>query len=778
MLRVFRFAVFTLLLLALGACNMPGAGDAGQYQATIHRTAGGIPHIVADDIGSMGFATLYAMAEDNVCIMARHYAKLGARQVEFFGPSQENLSNDWFYQLLIDRGHGEEVASAEIDALFAGGAAGYNHFLANLPAGGITDPDCAGQPWVQPVEPMDVRRVSRTDLFLDYMRPMMVAAQPPQTGAATAAGSTEPAVAQFVAAVDALLEAPKAGGSNAIAIGADASTHGGGLLLANPHMPWKEPFQRFYPMHQILRGSSADDLQFNIMGANLVGRARVGFGVTEHLAWSNTVSKANRNSFYRLTLVPGKPTHYLFDGKEYAMLEERVVVRHRAEDGTVTEYPHTFYSTHFGAMLVRSEVFTWTQEHAYALRFIDTVWRGQVSTFEQYAARTIDEFLALNAREQFMMVNLIAADSEGTALYADIGPLPLVTDAQLADCGVMGGAALDGSRSECQWGSHPDAAAPGLYPASALPALQRKDYALNSNDSYWVSHARAHMEGYPSIIGQTHTERTLRTRSAITMVERAIAANDDGLSLDDLLELMFSNESYAGQVMRDDVVAMCREHGSALASDGSRVDLSAACDVLAQWDLHTNNDSRGAHLFRELLFAAHGGEYIRYYPASFVPAVPFQAASPLTTPAGLAADNPAVLVALADAVQKLQADGTALDAALGDIQFVTRNDQRIPIHGGQEISGVFNKVESDYVDGVYPDVTRWSASWIWGASFEAGGPRIKGLLSYSLSANPNSPHYADQTQRYSDKQWLDLPFTLEEVRAASLRSYTLSAPRQ
>ena len=123
MLRVFRFAVFTLLLLALGACNMPGAGDAGQYQATIHRTAGGIPHIVADDIGSMGFATLYAMAEDNVCIMARHYAKLGARQVEFFGPSQENLSNDWFYQLLIDRGHGEEVASAEIDALFAGGAA-------------------------------------------------------------------------------------------------------------------------------------------------------------------------------------------------------------------------------------------------------------------------------------------------------------------------------------------------------------------------------------------------------------------------------------------------------------------------------------------------------------------------------------------------------------------------------------------------------------------------------------------------------------------------------
>ncbi len=778
MLRPRHTVLLATLMLALGACNTtePGAGD--RYHAQIHRTAGGIPHIVASDIGSIGFATLYAMAEDNVCIMARHYAKLGARQVEFFGPSAENLANDWYYQLLIDRGHGEEPASPEIDALFAGGAAGYNHFLAQTPVDAISDPDCAGQPWVHPIDAIDVRRVSRTDLFLDYMRPMMVAAQPPEPASADAAESAAVDVAHFVAAVDALLEAPKEGGSNAIAIGADASAHGGGLLLANPHMPWNEPFQRFYPMHHILQGESADDLQFNIMGANLIGRARVGFGVTEHLAWTNTVSKANRNSFYRLELVPGKPTHYLFDGEEYAMTQEQVVVSHRNDDGSVTDYPHTFYSTHFGAMLVKSDVFTWTDRHAYALRFIDTGWRGQVSTFEQYAARTIEEFLVLNAREQFMMVNLIAADSAGTAMYADIGPLPLLSDEQLADCAVMGGAALDGSRSDCQWDNHPDAAAPGLYPASALPTLLRRDYALNSNDSYWVSHARAPMTGYPSIIGQTHSERTLRTRSALTMVEREIAHSEQGLSLEDLLALTFANESFTGQVMRDDLITLCRAQPAANASDGERIDLTAACDVLARWDLRADNDSRGAHLFREMLFAAHGGEYIRYYPESFVPAIAFSAELPVATPSGLAEENPAVLTALADAVQKLQRDGTALDAALGDIQYVTRNGERIPIHGGQEISGVFNKVEANYVDGAYPDVTRWSSSWIWGASLGAGGPRIKGLLSYSLSANPNSPHYADQTKMYADKQWLDIPFTLEAVRAASERSYTLSAPRQ
>ena len=48
--------------------------------------------------------------------------------------------------------------------------------------------------------------------------------------------------------------------------------------------------------------------------------------------------------------------------------------------------------------------------------------------------------------------------------------------------------------------------------------------------------------------------------------------------------------------------------------------------------------------------------------------------------------------------------------------------------------------------------------------FTRSGPVSQGLLTYSESVNPNSPHYADQTKLYSRKGWDDLRFTEAEVR--------------
>ena len=125
------------------------------------------------------------------------------------------------------------------------------------------------------------------------------------------------------------------------------------------------------------------------------------------------------------------------------------------------------------------------------------------------------------------------------------------------------------------------------------------------------------------------------------------------------------------------------------------VDISEACDVLAAWDLRVDLDSRGAHVFRE--FANGGG--LRF-------AVPFDMADPVNTPNTLDTSNPAVLQALARAVQRFRTDGIALDARLGDIQSETRNGEVIPIPGGTGGAGAFNIISAryDWSDG-YSDVT-------------------------------------------------------------------------
>jgi acyl-homoserine-lactone acylase len=51
--------------------------------------------------------------------------------------------------------------------------------------------------------------------------------------------------------------------------------------------------------------------------------------------------------------------------------------------------------------------------------------------------------------------------------------------------------------------------------------------------------------------------------------------------------------------------------------------------------------------------------------------------------------------------------------------------------------------------------------------FTSHGPVSQGLLTYSESANPNSPHYADQTHLYSAKSWDDLRFTEAAVAAGT-----------
>ncbi|MBW1882795.1 MAG: penicillin acylase family protein [Deltaproteobacteria bacterium] len=226
-------------------------------------------------------------------------------------------------------------------------------------------------------------------------------------------------------------------------------------------------------------------------------------------------------------------------------------------------------------------------------------------------------------------------------------------------------------------------------------------------------------------------------------------------------------------------MTLCRAAPHFVLDDGGAVSLAEACEVLARWDLHANVDSRGAHLFRQFLAEANQNRHVRQLPASFAVDVAFDESDPIATPRGLdTSHNSELLAILAKAVQSLEQAGIPLDAALGELQGVTRNGDWIPLHGGPEYEGIFNKIEARFQGAAgYPEVTKWSSSWILAVEFSEAGPRARGILSYSLSANPSSPHFADQTRMFSRKEWLELPFHEADVEAAALRKYRVRGPR-
>jgi acyl-homoserine-lactone acylase len=127
---------------------------------------------------------------------------------------------------------------------------------------------------------------------------------------------------------------------------------------------------------------------------------------------------------------------------------------------------------------------------------------------------------------------------------------------------------------------------------------------------------------------------------------------------------------------------------------------------------------------------------------------------------------PAIVTA---GVDYLLDQGVPLDRAWGEVQVRMdgSGENAIPIHGGEGLF-MFSNVGSTFVDGVRL-VTESSNSYIQTVTWdETECPDAYAVLTYSQSTNPESEHYADMTQLYSDKGWNDMPFCPDDIEAEKI----------
>jgi acyl-homoserine-lactone acylase len=446
----------------------------------------------------------------------------------------------------------------------------------------------------------------------------------------------------------------------------------------------------------------------------------------------------------------------------------------------------TLYSTHHGPVftsILGLPLFPWTPSQAHAMGDANAAnFRYLNHFFETNHAQTVRELDEVLRRNQGIpWVNTIAADSKGEAYYADLSVVPHVTDQKAQECNTALGAAafaalrlpvLDGSRSACEWGRDDDAIQPGTFGPRNLPHLFRNDYVTNGNDSYWLSNPKQPLTGFARIIGDEETARSLRTRLGLIMVEQRMAGSDGrpgkGFTLAQLQETVFNNRQYAAELWRDELVQMCNANPT-IESSGGPVDVSAACPILAAWDMRDDLDSRGAVLFRRFASRALGTGGQPYSQG-------FSSSDPVNTPRGLNTSNPQVRQAFGDAVRDLRDSGIPLDARLRDYQFVMRGQEKIPIHGGPGTVGVFNAINVSWVPGQgYPNVPHGS-SFVMTTHLNGSCPDARSILTYSQSTNPESPYFGDQTRMFSRKEWVDLPFCEREIqRDPALTACTASA---
>jgi acyl-homoserine-lactone acylase len=759
-----RLAPLLIGLAALAGSAATAAAAPARLDAEIVRTRYGIPHVKAADYASLGYGAGYAFAEDNVCLLADDVVTVTGERSRYFGPDAKtvvsfadirNLDSDAFFKTLLDGPAllaAFEKTSPEYQASVRGYVAGYNHYLKTRGAGGLPLP-CLAAAWVRPITLEDHLKLTAEKMIqagAAAWLPFIVSAAPPgePTQQSTAAEAADPTAGTGL-------------GSNGWAFGR-AATGGAGVLLGNPHFPWQTT-NRFYQIHLTIPG------KLDVMGAASSGQPGVAIGFNKDVAWTHTVSTDRHFTLFELNLDPADPTAYFVDGKRMRMERRTVLIEVR--DGAPVQ--RSIWMSIYGPIVERSKIgLAWDHQHAYALKDANRLnQRSGDFWLDVNRARSVQDIRRALGTLGSPWVNTIATDRGGEVLYADVTATPDLPAAKLAECAGKSPAVaqlasgrlyvLDGSRLACDWTVDVASPVPGLTPASSMPTLVRQDFVANSNDSYWLANDAEKFSGFSPIIGRTDEPQNLRTRSGLIEIHDQIAKGPHAVTPAAVEAMIFADRNYAAEMALDDVLAICAAHPGG-ASHGGAPDLTDACAVLAHWDRRMNVDSRGAALFVEFW------DVISKDPSVY--AVPFDAADPVHTPRGIKRDaetSAKVTSALAEAVERLGARHVALDTPWGDVQFAVRGDQHIPIHGGPGLDGVLDAQQSAWTDGL-GYIPFHGSSYMQVVTFDANGPVADGLLSYSQSTDPASPHYADQTWLFSRKQWNRLPFSDADIASQAI----------
>jgi acyl-homoserine-lactone acylase len=144
-------------------------------------------------------------------------------------------------------------------------------------------------------------------------------------------------------------------GSDGTALGGDATVTGKGMVLGNPHFPWRGRY-RFTQSQLTIPGV------YDVAGAMLTGSPVINIGWNSHVPWTHTVSTGYRFTPYEYRTVPGAPTTYVTQSGPKELQRDEVTVTVRRDDGSLEDVVQDVYRTDEGYVLDAPEVLMgWTR---------------------------------------------------------------------------------------------------------------------------------------------------------------------------------------------------------------------------------------------------------------------------------------------------------------------------------------------------------------------------------------------------------------------------------
>ena len=698
-----RISMFIAALFLLSACNRPDYSQylvlAEAYDVTIHRDIWGVPHIYGATDADTAFGFAYAQAEDNWPTIEDGIPFYRGTQASHSGI--DAAVTDYLVKLLGIHASistdAERVLSRRTLSYVQAFADGLNYYAAR-------NPETVSKN-VLPITSSDIiaANMLRHLLFYGFEAEVEKLTRAPADAAISSSVSAASGQGTFIDGLPI--------GSNAFAISPAYSTDGATRLAINSHQPTTGPVA-WYEAH--LRS----DEGLNVMGGIFPGSPSISVGFNETVAWAATVNKPDLFDAYELEINPQNSNQYRLDDRWLDLQVDEVeieVLLWGLLPWTVTR--EVLHSKH-GPVLR-------TDHGTFAFRYAGM---GELRQVEQWyrmnRAQSLDEWREAMRMQSFASFNFVAADSGGNILFVHNSLTPIREENH--DWSRM----LPGNDASLIWQEY--------LPFDDLPQV------INPASGYLMSANQSPFRVTDDADNPDPENYSVTAGFQSRMTNRAYR----GLELFEELGPISEAEFFA---IKHDKAYSKQSRSFHYLAEVASIDylndprLQQAQQILADWNLDTDLDSRGAALGVCLLSNEWTAEQRGSQP-------------------------PPVRTEFENCVGLLDAKFGRPDPIWSEVNRHVRGTLNLPVGGGPDtLRAIYGRgLEDDgYLTNVAGDGLYYLVSWD-----QQGHQSVRGIHQFGAATlDPTSPHYSDQALLYAREDLKDPLFDHETLMQNLERSY-------
>jgi acyl-homoserine-lactone acylase len=526
-------------------------------------------------------------------------------------------------------------------------------------------------------------------------------------------------------------------GSNGIAIAPGLTTNGASLLLINPHTSWY--------FRSELQMSSDEGL--DVYGAATWGQFFIYQGFNLHAGWMHTSSGVDNVDEFAETLEKrGKMSCYRY-GSECRPLSTRpVTIRYRLANGKLGSRTFVSYRTHHGP-IIRSENGRWI-----AFSMMDRPVEALQQSFLRTKATDFASYIKIAELKANSSNDTIFADDKGEIAYLHPQFVPARDDRFDYTKPV------DGSDPLTDWGA--------LHRISTLPNSINPPNGWVQNTNTWPYRAAgafspnpAYFPKYMDMYGENY--RGLHALKLLT--------GSRGWTLDKLRAAAF--DSYQPG-FAELIPALVRDYDALPKADARRAALAEPIAVLRAWDFRWSADS-----VPETLAMVWG---LKLKAALHAP--PSEPTNKVMMRLAHDTSPDLKLKVFQETIAALQREFDRWQVPWGELNRFQRISNAIV---NPAFSDAAPSIPVPFAEGNFgslasirsapkPGTERWYGDY--GNSFVAVvefGKRVRAraVMAGGESGHPDSPHFADQAQRYESGELRDVYFWPDQLNGHIERTY-------